>query len=393
MDLDQILFDVVARDNYMLDPLASVSKQANGNIPTPTRLEHTRLLYNPELLDKMEEDGTAQVLGEVTHNALLHPSRRRAITCGMRGLEATFDIASDLAVFHNIAPDSKRFVQPKDFKFNEGLAAEEYFNLLLQAMDEQGIDPNAMASGGDAAHDVYSKILDAMGVEGKQAQDHSQWSEVPMPHQQGLAQMLREALSRHRGNLPAGLERLLKLLAIPPQISWQQRLRRLAGSLVLSKNKRYTYKKQSRRYGHGYPGTVRQRRGRIYAHIDTSGSMDDVELQTAMVELRGVSEGCGSELVVITGDAEVETVTKIDSKHDLPKVKVKGGGGTDHRPLFQYLKDQKQKVDLLICFTDLYTAFPEEEPKYPVIWVTTQGDQDVPFGEKLVINRIGDKDG
>jgi len=79
------------------------------------------------------------------------------------------------------------------------------------------------------------------------------------------------------------------------------------------------------------------------------------------------------------GDCETPNADRILSKYDMDKIQIKGGGGTDHRPVFKYLEDKKEPVDLLILFTDTYTCWPEHPPKYQVIVVTcTQETNGVP---------------
>ena len=54
------------------------------------------------------------------------------------------------------------------------------------------------------------------------------------------------------------------------------------------------------------------------------------------------------------------------------KWKVKGFGGTDFRPVFDYIqKKMHEQPDLLLFFTDGYGTAPKRHPAYPVMWVLT----------------------
>jgi predicted metal-dependent peptidase len=62
-----------------------------------------------------------------------------------------------------------------------------------------------------------------------------------------------------------------------------------------------------------------------------------------------------------------------------------GGGGTDFAPVFEYVEQQGLAPQALVFLTDLYGPFPEREPHYPVIWVSTSS-QVAPFGETIPVD-------
>jgi len=51
---------------------------------------------------------------------------------------------------------------------------------------------------------------------------------------------------------------------------------------------------------------------------------------------------------------------------------VKGGGGTDCMPVFDWIANHTEKPEVFIGFTDGYVSFPPQEPDIPVIiWAMT----------------------
>ncbi|MCB1876115.1 MAG: hypothetical protein KDH88_09080, partial [Chromatiales bacterium] len=62
-----------------------------------------------------------------------------------------------------------------------------------------------------------------------------------------------------------------------------------------------------------------------------------------------------------------------------------GGGGTDFRPVFDWLDEQGQQPQLLVYFTDAQGQFPPHEPNYPVIWLV-KGRDSVPWGQRIQLN-------
>ena len=69
----------------------------------------------------------------------------------------------------------------------------------------------------------------------------------------------------------------------------------------------------------------------------------------------------------------------------LPRGGVSGGGGTDFRPLFDWVEGLPASPDLLVYVTDAEGRFPEREPNYPVVWLV-KGKSSVPFGTRIQLN-------
>ena len=69
---------------------------------------------------------------------------------------------------------------------------------------------------------------------------------------------------------------------------------------------------------------------------------------------------------------------------DTLELALKGGGGTDFRPVFDLVEHQGVTPSCLVYLTDLQCSrFPEIPPDYPVLWVNTDpgfGTASPPFG-------------
>jgi predicted metal-dependent peptidase len=59
-----------------------------------------------------------------------------------------------------------------------------------------------------------------------------------------------------------------------------------------------------------------------------------------------------------------------------------GGGGTDFRPVFEWVRKQGIEPACLIFFTDLDGPMPSVEPGYPVLWCCVNKQQ-APWGETI----------
>jgi predicted metal-dependent peptidase len=88
---------------------------------------------------------------------------------------------------------------------------------------------------------------------------------------------------------------------------------------------------------------------------------------------------------VIGCDSVVHEVYTLSLFEELGDLKFTGGGGTDFRPVFKYIEEHKCNPTLLIFLTDMYGSFPDKEPTYPVVWVSTT-EKKAPFGLTLHLN-------
>ena len=123
--------------------------------------------------------------------------------------------------------------------------------------------------------------------------------------------------------------------------------------------------------------------------IDTSGSMTGEPIRMVVSEIRGLA-GVTSEVLVLMCDAEVQGTFKLrditDDEILRLRDELRGGGGTDFCPVFEYIEKEKLKPQLLVFMTDTWGSYPQKVPTYPVVWLTpTQGDIQVPFGDLVQI--------
>jgi len=71
---------------------------------------------------------------------------------------------------------------------------------------------------------------------------------------------------------------------------------------------------------------------------------------------------------------------------DIAKIQnltIRGGGGTSHLPVYDYVRENLPQTKFLINFTDGYTDFPKHE-EVRTIWVLTKNsckDENIPFGD------------
>jgi predicted metal-dependent peptidase len=132
--------------------------------------------------------------------------------------------------------------------------------------------------------------------------------------------------------------------------------------------------------------------------------MSEDEVRQCFSEAKEIMKQCGAKkLYLILHDMQVYYADEV-SDDSLTKLKI-ARGGTSHLEVFELLEGkeitnyqgEKFKLpteiepELVVCFTDLGTCFPDKRPTYDVIWaVPSDGcpgpSVDVPFGEKVVVD-------
>jgi predicted metal-dependent peptidase len=196
------------------------------------------------------------------------------------------------------------------------------------------------------------------------------------------------ASAKAQGKLPAGLERMLSEL-IEPQVTWQDHIRAFFARRVGGGG--YNWRRPDRRLilrDIIAPQRMGNGCGEIVVAIDTSGSIGQKQLNTFFGELRGIIGDLQPPRVhVVWCDAKVHRVDECENTEDVGGLKAVGGGGTDFRPVFDWIEAEGVTPDALIYMTDGLGSFPEQEPRYPVLWCAIKGYRvTYPFGEVVEID-------
>ncbi|CAM5478515.1 Metal-dependent peptidase OS=Streptomyces tendae OX=1932 GN=GUR47_30105 PE=4 SV=1 [Streptomyces tendae] len=125
------------------------------------------------------------------------------------------------------------------------------------------------------------------------------------------------------------------------------------------------YGRPSRRSA-GTPGVVlpslRRRPPRVAVVIDTSGSVSDAELGSALLEVAAIARAVGGrrDLVsVVPCDAAARLAHSLCRTEGIELV---GGGGTDLRAGFAKALAARPAPDVVVVLTDGQTPWPDRRP-------------------------------
>lgn len=109
--------------------------------------------------------------------------------------------------------------------------------------------------------------------------------------------------------------------------------------------------------------------------VDTSGSVDISTLTDVYSEIKGAVRQFNGKLQGWLGffDTDVYDPLPFENIDDITRITPIGGGGTDFRTVFEYIKEQQAEMNLqgIVIFTDGFGPFPDKEDveNLQVLWV------------------------
>ncbi len=128
--------------------------------------------------------------------------------------------------------------------------------------------------------------------------------------------------------------------------------------------------------------------------VDTSGSVEDDTLAAVYSEIRGATEQFGGKLTGKLGffDTVVTEPIPFENVDDLLAIIPYGGGGTDFRVIFEYIRYElyDKLPACIVVFTDGEGPYPVESGAMgiPVLWILANNQFTPPWGTVVrIINR------
>ncbi|MEW5891792.1 MAG: VWA-like domain-containing protein [Pseudomonadota bacterium] len=388
--------------------------------------------YNPNYIARLTLEQTQFVLAhEAMHCALSHFARRN------HRQKHRWDVACDYAV--NMILDEERMPPPDEALMNasyRGLTAEEIYPLLHEDPPEETLDqhlfdqendtppesegqPEARDTGEGEPRDSQSgetegeqdaessggnQGLDKNDRQGKGSQAQPQDSQAsgeaqgevqeqpPQPPMdpEKLSEQWKSRLAaaaqaaRQAGKLSQSLMRFVDNL-LAPQLPWRALLARY---MMNAARDDYSFQRTSRREGEALMPRLYSQSVRVVVAVDTSGSLTDEELHELLTEVDALKGQVRAEITLHACDDKLcpngPWRYELWDEITLPEG-VSGGGGTDFRPVFEWIDKERLSPDLLVYFTDAEGEFPAQAPHYPVVWLV-KGKAPVPFGVRIQLN-------
>ena len=310
------------------------------------------IIYSPDFVNDLSmELCISAIAHEVMHCILGHISRRAARE--PKRWNAACDFVANLILKDaNMRLGDGWLCDPQ----YAGMSADEVYAILPEDCGE-----------------AQDEILPAgTGIQGEE-QAALEWK---------LATIQAAKAAQSRGQLPQSVQKILDDV-LTPNIPWKDVLATFMTERVKDD---YSWRRPNPLYissGVYLPVMDGVGMGEVVIGLDTSGSVLDVIDEFGSTVKDICAAASPQRVHVVYCDSHVNRVDVFERGQALSFSAV-GGGGTDFRPVFDYVKNNSINPACLLYLTDMYGSFPDEPPAYPTLWCATS-DVRGPFGDTLRI--------
>jgi predicted metal-dependent peptidase len=197
--------------------------------------------------------------------------------------------------------------------------------------------------------------------------------------------IINAAQSANAGELPLGVQRLIKDVT-DPVMPWRELIQTNLTSAIRTD---FSWMRPSRRGWHMdaiMPGMTPGEEIDVVVSLDMSGSISEKQAQAFLGEIGGMMEAFdGYKVHVFCFDTDYYNPQDFssDNMDTIDTYEPQGGGGTDFDVIFNYLKENGNVPKRLIVFTDGYPCGSWGDPDYcDTTWII-HGDKNPnpPFGQ------------
>ena len=363
-------------------------------VPVGAMDMYGRMYINPQVVKEWTPEHIATILiHEMFHLLNEHFDRKGARDQKRWNIATDMEIANTLRALDFRLDTPIPHITPEQYDMPYDLLAEEYYERLNDGSgdgdtngDGNGSGDGNENNGGSSSGSGHpsGSASDGTDKPWELPPDDAEYPGLSDTEQELLRREVAHAAEQHykdRGDLPASMERLIKHYKKRKEVDWRTVLRRTVKRTIYigGSGDQFSYRRPNRRKQNSdfiFPSMFRIR-PKVAVVIDTSGSMGDSELDTALNEVDALLQELRSEVTVLSVDAEVHTIQRIRHAN---RIQLQGGGGTDMMVGIQAAAMQKQKPNLIVVITDGYTNWDTQRPPKtpPVIAVLTSKNSETP---------------
>ncbi len=154
------------------------------------------------------------------------------------------------------------------------------------------------------------------------------------------------------GNLQSRLGDLFE-----PKVNWRDKLIKFISERIPFDATWARPSKRSMAAGYYAPSYLKENL-EVVVHVDTSGSISSQALSDFMSEIKGILESFSQvkmDLLLCDYNIAEHIVLTAEKADKVADIIMKGGGGTSHRPVVQWVNENKPETHVLISLTDGYS--------------------------------------
>ena len=318
--------------------------------------------YNTRFIEMLRPKEIEFLFGhEVLHCVYDHFGRRGDRDPQIWNIANDFCVNADLKE-HGVGEFITSVPCLYDRKYNGWSSEKVYDDLMKNAKKinlsdllDQMIDEHLDGEGDDEGKGGDGEEVDGSG-KGKGRPKISEEERRAIRDEIKEAMLAAAATVDGAGNIPAGIQRLIKEMT-EPKMNWRELLRMNLESTIKSD---YTWMRASRRGWHMdavMPGMKPDEMIDIALAIDASGSMDEGMLKDILSEVQGIMDSFPVyKIHVVSFDTQTYNPQQYDSDNldSIVDYEVQGGGGTSFECFYEYFKENDITPHRLVVFTDGY---------------------------------------
>ena len=320
------------------------------------------LYYNTQFFNAMSNKEIEFVIAhEILHCVYDHMTRRDSRNPMLYNIAADY-IVNNLLVRDRIGEKPKIVDCFQDFKY-DGWTSEEVYDSLFEEAKQRGEELKELLEQLEKDGEMLDQHLDLEGdgsedenKDGKKGPPKYSKEELDQIRDEMKEAMINAAQTAGAGNVPAGIQRLIKEMT-EPKMNWRELLRQQIQSTIKSD---YTFMRPSRKGWHTgaiLPGQNFEDTIDICVSLDMSGSIGNEQGADFLGEIKGImDEYKDYNIKVWCFDTAVynEQDFSADGGDDLSDYEIMGGGGTDFMANWTYMKENDIQPKKFIMFTDGY---------------------------------------
>ncbi|MBU1658488.1 hypothetical protein KKG72_05465 [bacterium] len=343
-----------------------------------------KLEYNSDFLQELELGEMEFVLANgAMHASLAHEQRKNGRSGWLWQLATDYAI-NDMLVENGMQrPDGATYSKRFSGLYAEEIYAELKDDILRDELEYEADDVEDVQKSDD-------KNQETLTNQEKEQISHEQFLEEQLFEEFSKSVLEQELKS---GDLPRSIERFFHLEK-HGKIDWRNELKVAIDRFhkddytLLPPNKKFLY------MGLYLPSCISNKFQLVIA-VDSSGSVDEKLLNTFLNEINFLMDSVQNyQIDLLVCDEKIYS-HKVFYSGDTLECALQGGGGTDFRPVFEFIDTNLRDTKLLLYFTDLEGIFPHlskgadkhslsTQPDYDVKWIAPQ-EKDIPFGEIIVL--------
>ena len=359
MDLDRAVKTLLIREPFYGLFLLNLNRYYGDKCDTACVCRNginTELCVNKKFWDTLSDD---EQLGVLKHE-LSHILFKHITSSEYFGDHNKFNKAADCEVNSYIPVLQKDpYYYPARFNLENNKGTKFYYEKLPDEPDQPQDDSGNSYDPNDS-HASWKNFQDLSDAEKELVNQQIDYQ----------AKNTAEHVQKLIGSIPGELKEYLdSLFKIKPQVfNWKAYFRRVIGNLITSELY-LTRMRPSRRFPDSR-GVKFKRKPHVLVGVDTSGSVNDKELEDFFSEIYYLWKS-GVKVTIAQVDTKIEHIEEYNGKFNK---EIYGRGGTEFTSLINYYNERKKDFSTLVIFTDGYVSL-NLPPFRNGVWVITKNGQ------------------